>query len=128
MLEIIKKALFVALIFLTIKYGTLGLALGWAVSSFFTLLLTLFLSKRVFEYSIIDLIKDIYPYFILSLVLSAAAYFLSIQITNNFLYLGFCIGFVGGLYILFCRLFKLEASNEMFDWLDRKILRKIKLK
>ena len=123
-LEIIKKGILVIIILFTIKHGVIGLAIGWALSSFLTLLLTLFLSKRVIKYSAFNLIKDCFPYLILSLLLCIAAYFISLLITNNYVYLGFCIGFVGILYILCCKLFKLEASKEMFNWVERKFEKK----
>lgn len=120
-LEIIKKSLLVILIFITIKYGTTGLALGWTISSFFTLLLTLYLSNIIINYSVLDLMKDCFPYFTISLVLCIVAYFLSMPFTNNYLFIGFCVGFVGFLYFLICRILKLEASNEMFNWTKQKL-------
>jgi len=120
-LEIIKKTLFVVLILITIKYGTTGLAFGWTISSFITLLITLLLSKRIIRYSVLDLIKDCFPYFTISLTFCVAAYFLSLHITNNYLFMGFCIGFVGFLYIIVCRFFKLEAFEEMTGWIKLKL-------
>jgi len=123
LLEIIKKAILVLLILITIKYGTKGLALGWTISSFLTLIISLLLSKRIMNYSIIDLIKDCFPYFLISLSLCIVAYFISIPMTNHFLFLGFCIVFVGSLYILCCRVLRLEASKDLFKWIQDKIHR-----
>jgi O-antigen/teichoic acid export membrane protein len=120
-MEIAKKSLLVILILLTIKKGVIGLALGWTISSFLTLLLSLYLSKKINNYSFLDLAKDSFPYFMISLTLCVAAYFISLPITNNYLFLLFCTGFVGILYLFFCKLFKLEASEEMFNWIDSKL-------
>ena len=119
-IEIIKKVLFVLLIIITIKHGLIGLATGWAISSFLTLFLSLYLSKRIIDYSVLDLIKDCFPYFAISSVLCVIAYFISMPIVNNYLFLGFCISFVALLYIFACRIFKLEASEEMFSWMEKK--------
>jgi teichuronic acid exporter len=119
--EIIKKGLLIILIIFTIKHGLSALAIGCTISSFLTLLLTINLSKRVIGYSFIDLLKDIFPYLSISFVLCTIAYFLSLPILNNYIFIGFCIGFVGILYILCCKIFKLEASNDMFIWIKTKI-------
>lgn len=118
--EILKKGILVLLILLTINQGIVGLAWGWAASSFFTLLVSLFLSNRIIGYSLIDLIKDCFPYFLISSVLCAVAWLISKSIENNIMFLGFCIGFVGILYILSCKIFRLEVADEMFGWLQKK--------
>lgn len=118
--EILKKGVLVLLILFTINQGIIGLAWGWAASSFFTLLVSLYLSNRIIGYSLIDLVKDCLPYFLISSVLCAVAWLLSKSIDNNILFLGFCICFVGILYILFCKIFKLEVAEEMFGWFQKK--------
>jgi len=124
LVEILKKVILVALILITLNKGVIGLAIGWAVSAFFTLLLTIFLTNRIVRYSLVDLIKDCYPYFTMSLALCLAAYFMSLTLTNNVVFLIACISFVGVLYTLGCRLFKLEASEEMFGWIAKKIAKR----
>ena len=119
-IEILKKFFLVLLILLTIKNGVIGLATGWAVSSLLTLLLSLYLSNRIVRYSLFDLLKDCFPYFTIASVLCFAAWVLSRPITNNFLFLSFCISFVGILYLLACRLFKLEAAEEIYGWILQK--------
>jgi len=118
--EILKKGILVVIILLTLKYGIIGLAWGWAGSSFFTLLVSLFLSNRIVGYSILDLFKDCLPYFLISSVLCTVAFFISKPIENNFFFLGFSLLFVGSLYIFSCKIFKLEVADEMFAWLDQK--------
>jgi len=120
-LEFVKKSVLVLLILITIQYGTIGLALGWSVSSLITLLISLWLSKKIIGYSVVDLIKDSYPYFLLSLGLCAVAYFICKPIVNDYLFLGIAIFFVGSLYILSCKILKLEASNDLFLWIEGKI-------
>lgn len=125
LVEIMKKVILVVLILITLNKGVLGLAIGWTVSAFLTLLLTIFLTNRIVRYSLVDLIKDCYPYFSLSLALCVTAYFLSLPITNNTVFLFTCISFVGVFYVLGCRLFKLEASEELFSWLEKKTAKRI---
>jgi teichuronic acid exporter len=120
MVEIVKKVILVLLIVVTLKYGVIGLAWGWAISNIATLFLSLFLSSKFVGYTIWDFLKDSFPYGAISSVLCGIAWFLSKPITNNFFFLGFCVAFVGILYILACWIFKLEASEEMFAWLRLK--------
>lgn len=118
--EILKKVILVLLIIITFNHGIIGLAGGWAVSSFFTLLLSLLLAKKIVGYTIIDFIKDCLPYFSIAFILCSIAYFLSMNIENNFLFLGFCILFVGILYLLISKILKLETIEELFSWLKMK--------
>jgi teichuronic acid exporter len=120
LVEILKKVVLVSLIVFTLKYGVIGLAWGWAASNIITLFLSLYLSKKFVGYSAWHLLKDCFPYAAISTVLCGVAWLLTQSITNNYLFLGVCVSFVGILYVLSCRLFKLEASEEMFDWLIRK--------
>lgn len=119
--EILKKSVLILLIFVTIRRGLEGLATGWAISWFISLVLSLYLSWRIIGYSILDFIKDSFPYFAISGVLCSIAWFISRPIENNVLFLGVCITFVGSFYLIFCRLFKLDATMEMFIWLRQKV-------
>jgi teichuronic acid exporter len=119
--EIIKRCILVLSIFLTIKFGLIALAIGWGISWFIALILTLYLSKRFLKYSIIDFIKDCFPYFIITLALCGIAYFISGFISNYLINICFCIAFVAPSYFIICRVFKLQAAIETYDWIGKKI-------
>jgi len=118
--EILKKVILVLLILVTVNHGVIGLAMGLAVSSFCTLILSLLLSGRIVGYSVIDLVKDCFPYCFISLTLCIIAYYLSLPIANNVIFILVCISFLALFYMILCKVFKLEAFEEMFMWLKIK--------
>ncbi|MEA4840507.1 MAG: lipopolysaccharide biosynthesis protein [Bacteroidales bacterium] len=120
-LEIIKRSIFIVLILFTLKHGLQALAIGWAISWFISLILSIILSKKIVGYSLFHFIKDCFPYFAISSVLCGIAYLISLPIQNNFLYIGVCIIFVGSLYLLACKIFKLDAAMDVILSLLKKI-------
>lgn len=124
--EILKKIVLVALILITLHRGLIGLALGWAVSSLFSLLLSIYLTSTIVGYSFSNFMKDSLPYLIISSTLCIAAYYISMPITNNYLFIGFCIAFVGIFYLIACRIWKLDAAMEILKWTKDKIISKRK--
>lgn len=120
-LEIVKKSILVLSIFLSIDYGLNALAIGWGISWMFSLILTLILAKKTIGYSIIDFFKDCIGYFAIAFTLCTIAYLISRNIDNNYIFLAFCISFVGIFYLLLCHVFKLEAAVETYKWIGKKI-------
>lgn len=119
--EILKKVVLVGFIFLTIKQGVIGLAIGLVLSSMAALVLSLLLSGKVVGYTIWHMIKDCFPYITISSILCVAAYFLTMSIESNFLHLSSCIFFVGTLYFLTNWLLKLEPMMELIGWVQKMI-------
>jgi O-antigen/teichoic acid export membrane protein len=118
--EIVKKAVLIGLILITYSKGLIWMAAGWAVSWFISLVLSLYLSWKIVGYSLIEFIKDCFAYFIIAVVLCAAAWGFTRYIDNNLLFLITSGSFVGILYLLICRFFKLETFMEMYDWAIKK--------
>jgi len=126
MVEVLKKIVLVALIIATLNRGLIGLATGWAVSSLFSLLLSIYLTSTIVGYSFSNFMKDSLPYLAISSAFCIAAYFISLPITNNYLFIGFCMSFVGIFYLMVCRICKLDAAMEIFKWTRDKIRSKKK--
>ena len=122
--EILKKVALIALIFITLRYGLIGLAIGWAISSLISLSLSIYLTTSIVGYKLQHFLKDTLPYFAISSTFCGIAYFLSLPILNNYLFIGVCMAIVGIFYILFCRIFKLNAVMELFRWIQVKWLHK----
>jgi len=126
MVEVLKKIVLVALIIATLNRGLIGLATGWAVSSLFSLLLSIYLTSTIVGYSFSNFLKDSLPYLAISSAFCIAAYFISLPITNNYLFIGFCMAFVGIFYLIVCRICKLDAAMEIFKWTRDKVFSKKK--
>lgn len=119
--EIVKKAVLIGLILITFDKGLIWMAAGWAVSWFISLVLSIYLSWKIVGYSLTEFIKDCFSYFIISTVICVAAWGFTRYIDNNLLYLIASGSFVGILYLLICRFFKLETFMEMYDWAIKKL-------
>ena len=114
--EIIKTVILVILILLLLPKGLLALAGSWVVYIVFTLLISVFLSGKLIGYNALQFLKDILPYLVVALICSGVSYLVTLNVHNTILYILINTLVVGGLYILFCRILKLEMSEEIENW------------
>jgi len=118
--EIVKRIILIALIIAFFKQGIAGLAVSWVVYMYITLIISLFLSKKLIAYSLWNFIRDVIPYVTLSLVAVLAAYFASYQISNGFLQMLAAIAVMGAVYLILCRVFNLEMTTEINQFIASK--------
>ena len=123
--EIVKRIILVALIIAFFKQGITGLAVSWVVYMYITLIISLFLSKKLIAYSTWNFIRDIIPYASLSLVAVLVAYFASLQISNGFLKMFIALAVMGTVYLILCRVLKLEMTTEIKQFIASKKTKKI---
>jgi O-antigen/teichoic acid export membrane protein len=119
-MEIVKKAVLVALILITLQKGVAGLAWGLATSSFIALGFAAILTHRYVRYSILSLLRDCAPYLGITGLLCGLTWFLTRPLENNILILACSVLGVGVLYLVACRLFRLEAMMEVEAMIRRK--------
>ena len=122
--EVVKRIILVGLIIAFFQQGITGLAVSWVVYMYITLIISLFLSKKLVAYSLWNFIRDVIPYVSLSLVAVVAAYFVSTQITNGFLQMFIALAVMGIVYLLLCRVFNLEMTTELKQLISAKRLNK----
>ncbi len=115
-LEIIKGFLLALLIVLFFPKGIMGLATSWVVYMVITLFLSVFFSGKVIHYPFIQFVKDTFPYFLVAIISVGTAYFGTLHVEDNLLFILVNIAFVGILYIALCRLLKLEMTEEIEEW------------
>lgn len=118
--EIIRRVILILLIALLFRYGIMGLAASWVIYTGITLIISLFLSRRLIGYTLIDFVKDALPYAILAFVSVAAGYFITLPIHENGLFLLVNVLVVSLLYLLLCSVCKLEMTREIGQWLSEK--------
>ncbi|MDD2551143.1 MAG: lipopolysaccharide biosynthesis protein [Dysgonamonadaceae bacterium] len=118
--EIVKRIILIALIIAFFKQGIAGLAVSWVVYMYITLIISLFLSKKLIAYSLWNFIRDVIPYVTLSLVAVLAAYFASYQISNGFLQMLAAMAVMGAVYLILCRVFNLEMTTEINQFIASK--------
>ncbi len=118
--EIIRRMILLLLIALLFRYGIMGLATSWVIYTWITLVISLILSNKLIHYSLLDFIKDAFPYALLALLGTTIGYFLTRGISHNLFFLLINTGGVSLLYLLLCRLFKLEMTREIWQWISVK--------
>ncbi|WP_286849925.1 MULTISPECIES: lipopolysaccharide biosynthesis protein [unclassified Proteiniphilum] len=118
--EIVRRIILVLLIALLFSYGIIGLAASWVIYTYITLIISLVLSGRLVDYSLLEFLTDALPYALVAFVSCAVGYLITLNITGNYLFLVINIVLVSILYLLLCRLFKLEMAKEIEEWLSSK--------
>lgn len=122
--EIIKRIILVALIIGFFKQGITGLAVSWVIYMYITLIISLFLSKKLIAYSFWSFLKDVSPYIGVSLLAVFAAYFIASKISNNISSMLASMVMMGATYLALCRIFNLEMTAEIKQYISSKRQRK----
>jgi len=83
-LEIIKKALYIPLIFIGIYFGVIALLIGYIILSVISYLLNSYYSADLIRYSTKEQVMDISPLLLVSICVSALVWCISFLGWNNF--------------------------------------------
>ncbi len=118
--EIIKRIILVALIIGFFKQGITGLAVSWVIYMYITLIISLFLSKKLIAYSFWSFLKDVSPYIGVSLLAVFAAYFIASKISNSISSMLASMVMMGATYLALCRIFNLEMTAEIKQYISSK--------
>ncbi len=119
-LEILKALLLILLIILLLPKGLMALAGSWVIYIALTLLISVILSKKLIDYSLVRFLKDILPYLLIAIAGSALSYLITKNITGNLLYITLNITLIGAIYLTVCRILKLEMTKEIDMWFNKK--------
>ncbi len=125
-IEIVKRIILVALIWLFIPKGIMGLATSWVVYTYITLIISLILSNNLVGYSLLTFLKDALPYAIIAIVANGVAYLITSSISSSLLYILTNFIIVVIVYLSICKVFRLEMVDEMEDWIKTRVLKKNK--
>ena len=118
--EIVKRIILVALIIAFFKQGITGLAVSWVVYMYITLIISLFLSKKLIAYSLWNFIKDVTPYIGVSVLAVTAAYFISSKVSNSIVSMLAAMAMMAVAYLGLCRMFNLEMTIEIKEFITSK--------
>jgi len=98
-------------IVITIRINVFYMAISWSViSALYTIVYTAYV-KKMLQYTLLELLKDIMPYFTLAFVMGAGVYALSFLIHNHFILLGAQVAagaafYLGATYLLGSKVFR----------------------
>ncbi len=115
-LEAAKGAMLILLIILFFPQGVTGLAVSWVAYTVGSLLLSVIFSGKLIRYSFGLFFKDILPYFLVGTLSAAAAYFAVRNSESDIFSIVVATVLTGMLYMLLCKLLKLEMTKEVDEW------------
>jgi O-antigen/teichoic acid export membrane protein len=120
-LDVFKKSLGIILLFLSLKYGPIGIAFSFVITNIISTMINIFPNRQLIRYGYIEQIKDIVPGFLLSALMGASIFSLGyLQIGILFKLLIQII--VGALiYIALSEFFKVESYNYFKNMIKLKI-------
>lgn len=119
-LEIAKRVVLVALIWIFIPKGIMGLAMSWVAYTYFTLIVSLILSNKLIRYSLLNFFADIAPYALLALACTTLSFFITREITNNFLFILANGISMSASYLILSKILKLEMIKEIEAWFFKR--------
>ena len=114
-LEIIKKAMGLFILAVTVYYGVYAIALGLVLSGVISTFINAYPNKKLLNYSYKEQWKDIMPSLLLSLVMGAVVYsiqWLGMKVWPT-LIVQVCVGII--LYVGMAWIFKLECLNYLLS-------------
>lgn len=116
-LEIIKKAMIIVIIAVSINYGIIGLLYSTIIISVLAFFINTYYTGKFLDYSSIDQVKDLFPTILLATIVGGIVYALDFFIKS---YLGFDILrllFGGGIgiliYFITAYLFRMDSLSEL---------------
>src|SRR5690554_249130 len=118
--ELLKALLLIVLIVILLPKGLLALAASWVLYILATLLISVTLSSKLVNYNLLNFIKDTVPYMLIALICSLISYFITKNISTPILYVTINTLIILSLYIITCKLLKLEMIKEIEEWLTKQ--------
>ena len=132
-LEVIKKSIAIILLLIALPYGVMTICYSQLLYAFIALILNTVNTKKLLNYGFFSQMRDLTPYMLFSLIVMGLALWFDQIIGNNWLVLAASLTACPVVYILLCRLFRLDAMFEMAAiigsntlcpaWLNRIITR-----
>lgn len=110
-MEIIKKIIALAIVIAAVPFGVMGIALSSTVYTFVSIFINTFPNKKLLNYSLWEMIKDVFPSFIISFIMFIIVFFMNYLPINSIILLVLQILVGAVFYISLAYFFKMEAFN-----------------
>lgn len=123
-IELLKKAIGLLLLVVSMKYGVVAIATSLLVSTIIGTVINAFPNKRLLNYSILEQVKDILPSVVLSVIMAAVVVCVVKTGFNTMttLILQFVIG--AFVYMFLSHIFKLDSYTYVLGIIKEKIQRR----
>lgn len=103
-LEVIKKAIAVVILLITIPFGLVYMCYGRVVYSIIATGLNTYYTKRLLNFGLKEQLRDILPYMVVAIIMALVIRFSILFVSNNImqLLLGFLVGVIVYLILSLC--------------------------
>lgn len=131
LIEVIKKSVLTILIILSLvfKLGIIGLICSAVLNSYISLFINTYFSAKEIAYSAKNQLKDLFPAYSISLIMGGSVYLVGdILPVGNFLLLVCQITFGFFIYILLCKLAKIQELDTVYQMIYAKFPLRMRLK
>ena len=109
-LEVFKKITLFLILFISYRFGVVGILIGSGVQSIISYIPNSYFAKQLINYGVKEQLADILPSLVIAIVVSLLAYFLSIVLTTSSIIKLMVIGFSSVVaYLILAKIFKLDA-------------------
>lgn len=124
-LEILKKFMLVVILFISYRYGVIGILIGQIISSVLSYIPNSYFSSTLINYSTKEQMKDFMPALILSILLGGIVFYVIQHIEWHPILILLVFGLSGGLlYLLGSHLLKLTAYISAYEMFKDKFMDK----
>ena len=114
-LELIKKIIIIVSLFISVKFGFIGVLIGSVMASIITLPINIYYAGELINYKIFQQLKDLSLIFILTIVMSVIVFFFKELISqySSIVKILFCTILAVFSYITTSLVFKIESAIEI---------------
>lgn len=123
-LEIIKKILGIIVLIITIPHGVYAMAVGQVIVTIISTMINAFPNYKLLSYSYFEQIKDVLPNLLIAILMFIIVYPIKCLINNVILLLTVQIIVGVVIYIIFMKVFKVEAFNYLLDIINKRFKNK----
>ena len=124
---LIKRAVSITLLFLTIPYGIIGIIVGQVISSFFALIPNTYFTAKLVNYSLLDQVRDVIKPIFSSIVAGTFTWLLIINVNNVHPFILFILcGILGSfLYLGVSIIIRSEGGIVLINIYNNKLKKKV---
>lgn len=123
-MEIIKKIIALAIVVAAIPFGVMGIAISSTIYTFISIIINSFPNKKLLNYTLFEMLKDIMPSFVISLIMFFIVFFMNYLPINSILLLIIQILVGAVFYIFMSYAFKIKAFNYSINMIRNSIGKK----
>jgi len=127
-LEVIKKAIGITILLISMWHGVFAITLSMLVSDIFCQIINSWPNRKLINYGYLEQLKDILPSIVLAWVMGGIVYCVGFLGLNEYITLAIQIPLGVAIYTLGAKLFKMESFDYLLDVIKSIIGKKEKVK